>query len=139
MSYPPERDVHRTGKFTRFDDPYEEVREDPRVPGHGIRQRPSSFDVLFDRLQDFLERSLLFLLEENIQTLHDGNARIDERRELPSEDDHLFELHRIAESQLAPVELKRGLGQSELCRANLHGAKAHPRLYFVDGLDEALH
>ena len=84
-----------------------------RVPLHRVGQRRAAFDV-GARLQDDLREVLvLFLVAENVETLHERQAGVDHHRELAREDRQVLRRHALG-LELARLRRRARLGLRRL-------------------------
>ncbi len=108
-----ENDVENTARLARLDHVDEELIENLRVARHGDGQGRSFLHVLAGLRQDLLEKFVLLLARQNVETLHERQPGVDHHGELARKDRQLFRLHFAAPAELrhgdlAPLLLDRG-------------------------------
>ena len=87
-----QNDVENTAGLTRLDHVGGEVVENDRIPAHGVGQRGPAFDRGSHPEQRFLEGGILLVGAENLQALHQGQARVNHDRELAEEHGNFLDL-----------------------------------------------
>src|SRR5258708_22420777 len=90
---------------------------------HGGGERRAAFDLATRVDQDFLEKLVLLLASENLETLHEWKTSVDHDGELAGEDCQFLGLHTTAE--LGHVEFFALLGH--LCGSNLLAFQPAPQ------------
>ncbi len=85
-------DVENTAGFTGFDHVGGQIIEDLGVLAHGVGQGGATFDRGAHARQRLLERWVLLVGGQNLQTLHQRQAGVDHDRELAEEDGNVLDL-----------------------------------------------
>ena len=109
---PAEDGVEDAARLAGGDHVDEEVVEGPRVLPEGVGEGGARLHVLPDGQDDLLERLVVLLRPEDLEALHEGEARVDHDRELPREDGEALGVHlpgaELRDGELLAPLLDRG-------------------------------
>ncbi len=118
---PLEDRVEDAAELTGRDEVHEESVKDLRVTSQALGEGPALLHVRLDVLQDRVELLVLALRAEDVEALHQREARVDHRRELTHEDDQVLLGHRAAQVDMEFLGLLLDLEGIELLRAETRG------------------
>ena len=81
-----EQRLERAGLLAGRDEAHEQVVEVQRMLRERVRERRAAFDVALDREDQLLHRGVLVAGADDVERLHERDARGHHRRQLPRED-----------------------------------------------------
>ena len=100
--------LERTGLFARLDQVHEQVVEMQRMLGERFVQRGAAFDVRLDVENELLHRRLVVAVADDLERLHQRNARGQHGGELAAEHRDVFGVDLAAGLERLRLLLDRG-------------------------------